>query len=49
METTLKHLKNGLTSIIAAEPEITKYDDIVGDGDCGTTLKRGAEGKIYIS
>jgi dihydroxyacetone kinase len=46
METTLKHLKNGLSAIIAAEPEITKYDDIVGDGDCGTTLKRGAEGKI---
>jgi dihydroxyacetone kinase len=28
----------------AAEPEITKMDQIGGDGDCGTTLKNGAEG-----
>lgn len=39
-----RRLEEGLNAIIAAEPEITKYDDIVGDGDCGTTLKRGAEG-----
>ncbi|KAL2394116.1 Dihydroxyacetone kinase 1 [Exophiala dermatitidis] len=38
-----RRLASGLKAIIAAEPEITKYDDIVGDGDCGTTLKRGAE------
>lgn len=44
--TILKHVQNGLSAIIAAESEITKYDDIVGDGDCGTTLKRGAESKI---
>ncbi|EXJ93376.1 hypothetical protein A1O1_01768 [Capronia coronata CBS 617.96] len=36
-------LENGLKAVIAAEPEVTKYDEIVGDGDCGTTLKRGAE------
>ncbi|KAF4459486.1 dihydroxyacetone kinase [Fusarium albosuccineum] len=29
-------------SIIAAEPHITQNDRIVGDGDCGTTLSRGA-------
>jgi triose/dihydroxyacetone kinase / FAD-AMP lyase (cyclizing) len=28
---------------VAAEPGITKSDTIVGDGDCGTTLKRGCE------
>jgi len=49
MVTTLKHLQNGLSAIIAAEPEITKYDDLVGDGDCGTTLKRGAESKSPLS
>jgi triose/dihydroxyacetone kinase / FAD-AMP lyase (cyclizing) len=38
-------LERGLDAVIAAEPEITRYDDIVGDGDCGTTMKRGAEGR----
>lgn len=30
-------------NVIAAEPRITHSDTIVGDGDCGTTLARGAE------
>lgn len=30
------------TSIAAAEPDITRLDTIAGDGDCGTTLARGA-------
>ncbi len=38
-----KALESGLHRLIAAEPDVTKYDDIVGDGDCGTGLKRGAE------
>jgi dihydroxyacetone kinase len=29
-------------NVIAAEPRITQSDTIVGDGDCGTTLARGA-------
>ncbi|RMZ88685.1 hypothetical protein DV736_g4076, partial [Chaetothyriales sp. CBS 134916] len=36
-------LKAGLDNVIAIEPEVTRYDTIVGDGDCGTGLKRGAE------
>lgn len=36
-------LKTALDRVIAAEPEITKYDTIVGDGDCGIGLQRGAE------
>jgi len=36
-------LKAGLDKMIAAEPEVTQYDTIVGDGDCGIGLKRGAE------
>lgn len=32
-------------SIIKEEPEITRMDNIAGDGDCGLTLKGGAEGK----
>lgn len=38
-----KALEAGLRRLILAEPEVTRYDTIVGDGDCGTGLKRGAE------
>ena len=41
-------LTAGLERVIAAEPEITRFDTIVGDGDCGTGLKRGAEGKLPL-
>ncbi|KAH6649079.1 Dak1 domain-containing protein [Truncatella angustata] len=34
----------GLEAVIAAEPDVTRYDTVVGDGDCGIGLKRGAEG-----
>ncbi|KAK3365974.1 Dak1 domain-containing protein [Lasiosphaeria ovina] len=36
-------LTNALESVIAVEPEVTRYDTVVGDGDCGIGLKRGAE------
>ncbi|CAI6332694.1 unnamed protein product [Periconia digitata] len=36
-------LTTALNRLIAAEPDITRYDTIVGDGDCGIGLKRGAE------
>ncbi|EXJ94254.1 dihydroxyacetone kinase [Capronia coronata CBS 617.96] len=36
-------LKAGLDKMIAAEKDVTKFDTIVGDGDCGIGLKRGAE------
>jgi len=39
-------LTAGCKSLIAAEPNITKYDTIAGDGDCGETLKNGAEAVI---
>lgn len=38
-----KVLNAGLQRVIKAEPEVTRYDTIVGDGDCGVGLKRGAE------
>ncbi|OGE53142.1 hypothetical protein PENARI_c008G07730 [Penicillium arizonense] len=41
--TVQKVLSSGLSRVIAAEKEITRYDTIVGDGDCGIGLKRGAE------
>ncbi|KAI1651651.1 dihydroxyacetone kinase [Daldinia loculata] len=36
-------LASGLRAIAAVEPEVTRYDTVVGDGDCGIGLKRGAE------
>lgn len=39
-----KGLRSALQKVIEAEPDITKYDTVVGDGDCGIGLKRGAEG-----
>jgi dihydroxyacetone kinase len=39
-----KVVRAALDRVIAAEPDITNYDTIVGDGDCGIGLKRGAEG-----
>lgn len=36
-------LKAGLEKMMAIEAEVTRYDTIVGDGDCGIGLKRGAE------
>ena len=35
-------MTSGLNSLIAAESQVTRFDDVVGDGDCGTVLKRGA-------
>lgn len=42
-ETAKRMLKGGLERLIKAEPLITKYDTVVGDGDCGMGLKRGAD------
>ncbi|RFU27276.1 hypothetical protein B7463_g9065, partial [Scytalidium lignicola] len=35
-------LSAGLERVIAAEPEVTRFDTVVGDGDAGITLERGA-------
>jgi triose/dihydroxyacetone kinase / FAD-AMP lyase (cyclizing) len=36
-------LESGLEAVVAVEPDVTRYDTVVGDGDCGIGLKRGAE------
>ncbi|EUC59082.1 dihydroxyacetone kinase [Rhizoctonia solani AG-3 Rhs1AP] len=36
-------VRQACNALIQAEIEITQMDQIVGDGDCGTTLKAGAE------
>jgi dihydroxyacetone kinase len=35
-------VKAAANALAEAEPLLTKYDTIVGDGDCGITMKRGA-------
>ncbi|KAI9649111.1 dihydroxyacetone kinase Dak1 [Ciborinia camelliae] len=42
-ETTKIALTAGLQRMITAEPDVTRFDTVVGDGDCGIGLKRGAE------
>lgn len=37
-ELVKKVIKGAAASAIAAEPELTRFDTIVGDGDCGETL-----------
>ncbi|KAL9581466.1 MAG: hypothetical protein Q9212_003887 [Teloschistes hypoglaucus] len=41
-------LKSGLDKVVAEEAQITHYDTIVGDGDCGVGLKRGADGVLKM-
>lgn len=39
-------IKRAANEVITAEPEITRQDQIAGDGDAGLTLKAGAEGDL---
>ena len=38
-----KRIQSGCDAVIKEEPTITEYDTIVGDGDCGYTLRDGAK------
>ncbi|KAL3442307.1 Dak1-domain-containing protein [Aspergillus insuetus] len=38
-----KIVESILSSVTSAEPMITRYDMVLGDGDCGTTLLTGAQ------
>ena len=44
----LDAVKRACTALINEEPEITRMDNIAGDGDCGLTLKAGASGKTQL-
>lgn len=37
-----KMLKSACNALITAEPDLTRWDTVMGDGDCGETLKTGA-------
>ena len=40
-----KCLSSICTALVSAEDELNQLDRGCGDGDCGSTLKAGAEGK----
>lgn len=50
-------LQKATSQLIASESKLTEWDEIVGDGDCGTTMSRGAnrirealkDGRIDVS
>ncbi|GHJ85183.1 hypothetical protein NliqN6_1585 [Naganishia liquefaciens] len=42
-DTFQQALRAACQNVVAAEPEITQFDTIAGDGDCGLCLKAGAE------
>ncbi|KAG6016793.1 hypothetical protein E4U43_003081 [Claviceps pusilla] len=35
-------LRNACEQLVDAEPDLTRWDTVMGDGDCGETLKTGA-------
>ncbi|KAL6860744.1 hypothetical protein ACO1O0_004778 [Amphichorda felina] len=37
-----KMLRKACEDLVKAEPDLTKWDTVMGDGDCGETLKTGA-------
>ncbi|KAJ7119555.1 Dak1 domain-containing protein [Mycena epipterygia] len=36
-------MRNGAEAVLASEPDLTRWDTIVGDGDCGETCAAGAQ------
>lgn len=34
-------------ALISSKDELNRLDQLCGDGDCGTTMSRGAEGEKY--
>ncbi|AMD22081.1 HGL259Cp [Eremothecium sinecaudum] len=41
-----KFVKAGAKQVVESEPEITHYDNLVGDGDCGHTLVAGVSSLV---
>jgi dihydroxyacetone kinase len=47
-ESFVNRIKSACEALQEAEPIITKMDQVAGDGDCGTTLKNGADGILQM-
>ncbi|KAJ7471889.1 Dak1 domain-containing protein [Mycena latifolia] len=42
-EVLVKVMRSGAEAVLASEPDLTRWDTIVGDGDCGETCAQGAQ------
>ncbi|KAJ6590569.1 Dak1 domain-containing protein [Mycena vulgaris] len=42
-EVLVKVMRNGAEAVLASEPDLTRWDTIIGDGDCGETCAAGAQ------
>ena len=40
-----KAIRSACNSVLAVEQDLTQFDTVLGDGDCGETFARGARGK----
>ena len=47
-EEVTRGIQSACGSVFAAEPDLTEFDTIVGDGDCGHTFASGAKGSVWI-
>ncbi|KAJ4489890.1 Dak1 domain-containing protein [Lentinula aciculospora] len=47
-EEVVKAITRACDALIHAEPELTRMDTVAGDGDCGLTLKAGAQGVLSL-
>ena len=45
-EAVKKGVLSSCAAVLEAEPELTRCDLVVGDGDCGATFAAGAKGAI---
>jgi hypothetical protein len=43
-----ERIRAACNALLTAEPDITKYDTLTGDGDCGLTLSAGARSVLAI-
>lgn len=41
-------IRNACKRAIDAEPDLTKWDTIMGDGDCGEGVKEVCQGNIFL-
>lgn len=42
-------IRNACKAVLSVEPDLTRFDTLVGDGDCGETFSSGARGQSLLS
>jgi dihydroxyacetone kinase len=41
-------IKSACEAVLSVEGELTEYDTVLGDGDCGKTFSAGAKGRFFV-